>query len=743
MSNQDRSDHREIDVDSRVGDPSFVDSGEADRWLGQELQGKKEKKMPARNRHRAAFGFFRVCRRVVALLLLLAFLVIAVLAGAAYFYRNAIRVEVERRLITELERQNIHLGYGSASFDLVRGLLLRDAKLYETSLRQTLLAECSEIGFSFDAIDFAKQDFRGDVTTAFTARNAEVIFYENGEPVAALNNLGATILGTGNGVVIEHFRGRIGELDFDLDGEVRIDREKRREQRKEEPPRDAEEKEKSHKIANFAFFHRLMPWLEVTNQNPESGQRPELRMTFLVDPGQESPVAVQGRFNGQHFIWRGIPLDAAAITFAFAEGDKRLELPDFNLIYGGGIISGEAVWDTGTNQVEVTRFQSSADLVSLVQDASPGEAKFSESYRQSEPALVGATGRLDLKEFWQSDLQIDYRHPSGLTLLMGESELDIQGIHGRIHVVDGGVTTDGLLMSLLNGKVELAGRARMEPGPLFFEGSIDASGIPLQAIVEHLGGDQQLPGVLTLHYEGTAGGEFKDLNGLGNLRIDSGQLYRVPVVGPIQAMMNSVTPMFGDENRGELSSTFAVRDGVLSTDDLVVRSDGTRLQVAGKIDMNTWQTEFEAEGNLVGALGLVTGLLSKALVVEGRGPVTDLEMQLKTVPAEFASETVKSVFGAAGQGVNLVKDGAIKATGDVLGSGAEAVKGVGQKTVDVGQKTVGEGAKMIGQGIMRIIPGNQGERDERDPIEEDPGDEPEEKKERRLLRGLGPVFSDE
>lgn len=736
--------------DSRSGPPeSELQEGSQEAadefWTEREKRELALLRSAVQNRKRPGRRIFRFCRRFLVLCLILVLLAVAGVIAAAYFYRSAIRSEVEDRLMAELERQNIHLDYGDASFDFVRGLLLRDVKLYETSLRQKLLAECTELGFSFDAVDFVQQEFQGTVTTAFTARNAEVVFYEDGEAVATLEGLGATILGTDEGVSIEHFRGRIGQLDFDLDGEVRIDREARRKRAAEKPEREKE----GRKIADFTFFHRLMPWLEVTKQNSEDPQFPEIRATFLVDPENENPVTVEGRFTGQDFIWRKIPLDAAAVAFAFQEGDKRLVLPDFNLIYAGGIISGEAIWDTGTNQVEVKRFQSSADLIDLVRHIDSGEGEFARGFRQEKPALISATGRLDLKQFWESDLLIDYRHADEVVLLLGEKELALEGIHGSMHVAGGGVDLKNVLVNVLGGKLELNGRSSMGRGPMAYEGTIDATGIPLQSIAGFFGSDQPLPGVLNLHYEGVAGSDFSAFNGRGNLRIDSGKLYRVPIVGPIQALMNSVTPMFQDENRGELTSTFVIRDGVMSTDDLTVVSDGTRLKVVGTIDLNNGQTQFEAEGNLVGALGLVTGLLSKALVVEGSGPINDLDMKLKTVPAEFASETVKTVFGAAGQGVNLVKDGAIKATGGVIETGTDAVLGVGQKTVDVGQKTVGEGARMIGEGIRRIIPGGQ-ERDEGQsggselPPEVIPAQDEEKKRERGgLLRGLGPVFSDD
>ncbi len=118
----------------------------------------------------------------------------------------------------------------------------------------------------------------------------------------------------------------------------------------------------------------------------------------------------------------------------------------------------------------------------------------------------------------------------------------------------------------------------------------------------------------------------------------------------------------------------------------------------------------------------MTGLLSHALVVEGSGRVDNLDLKLKSVPAEFASETVKGIFGVAKGGVNMitgtvgagiegaqeVAGGAIKATGNVLNGGASAVtdgvRAVGGGLED-GARKVGQGAKKLGEGLLKIIPG--------------------------------------
>lgn len=728
------------------------------------------------NRKRGPMRVYRWIRRLVLIGVFLFVVLVAAITATVYLGRHWFRTEVEHRLMSELARQNVHLSYESAQYHFSRGLILNKVTLYETAERKKQLLTCSEMGFTFDVIDFAQQDFRGDVATSFTTWDADVVCFVEGEAVATITNLQSEIRGSSESVEVNRFRGQIGELDFDFEGSILSTREERR-NRKER--KDAEsENGKTRKVADFAFFQDLMPMLAV-KPDANAAFRPQIRASFLVDHSAEFPVQVKGRFTGDHFTWKEIPLDSAMIEFAFAEGDHRLRLPNFHVIYGGGLMSGSAVWNSETNIAEVERFQSAANLIELVRRVNPSVAPFAAMIQQSEPPLLIATGRLDLNDFWKSDLLVDYRHASGMTLLLNRGDLLIEGISGAIQVKEGRLATNSLKFSSLGGLMEVAGGVTIEPA-VTYEGSVAVSALPLQSIVDYFGGEQEMPGLVTLNFQGQGGIEMVSLNGTGDVRLDGAKLYKVPVIGPVQNLMGSVVPVFGDgEKKSEMTATFAVTDGVLRSDDLAIRSDGTRVEVAGELDLSSWQTQFEAEGNLVGALGLVTGLVAKALVVEGSGRVDELDLKMKNVPAEFASETVKGIFGVAGQGVTAVADtvetgfegaqqvagGALKATGAVLGGGADAMRSVGQagqKTVgegvrvvgdgataigetgirgiEGGARMVGQGAKKLGQGLMKIIPGSQ-KRDDGQTVPEVPEiideDDPE-----KPAKPAAPVIAD-
>ncbi|MCB1091704.1 MAG: hypothetical protein KDL87_09245, partial [Verrucomicrobiae bacterium] len=714
MSSIHDSEGRESPVEGQHDDPVFAKAGDSDRWLDREiLTGRSEEIAGLKNCRRPRVGVFRWCKRLVVGGVLFLLIVIGALVAAVWFSRTWLRVEGEKFLMSELSRQRIHLAYETAQYQFTRGLVLGNVTLYETEKREKKLITCSELGFSFDAVGMIQHGMREGFTTSFTTRDATVVCFENGTEIATLTGLRTEIVGRPNDVLIDQFRGRIGDLDFELEGKILATREQRRKKKEREHQADLDGKPKVKKIADFAFFHALLPWLEVKSR--EEGVRPEIRANFIVDHAAEAPVTVTGRFIGRNFNWKKVPLDSASVEFSFAEGDERLVLPAFNLVYDGGLITGAAVWNSGTNVANVERFQSAANIVNLLRDINPKIAPFAATLQQDEPPLLSATGQLRIKDFWNSDLNIHYRHQDGITLLLSNGPLKIEGINGQFHVANGGFQTDSLLATILGGSFEFGGSALIKADTPRYEGRMNVRGLPLQSIVNHFGGKQELPGILSGHFEGSGGVAMADLNGQGSMRIDAAKLYKVPVIGPVQNLMGSVVPIFGDaEKRSELTASFTVTNGLLESRDLVILADGTRVEVNGNLSLSNWQTQFEARGNLVGALGLVTGLVSKAMVVEGSGRADDLQLKMKSVPAEFASETVKGVFGVAKGGVGVVSntvgaglEGAQSAAGVVT----EGVKAMGGGLED-GARMVGEGAKKLGEGLLKIIPGthrdNQG-----------------------------------
>jgi hypothetical protein len=75
-----------------------------------------------------------------------------------------------------------------------------------------------------------------------------------------------------------------------------------------------------------------------------------------------------------------------------------------------------------------------------------------------------------------------------------------------------------------------------------------------------------------------------NLFGHGTLRLHNGLLWDIKLFGVFSPLLNAIAPGSGESRAREASATFAITNGVISTDDLEIRSSGFRLLYRGTID---------------------------------------------------------------------------------------------------------------------------------------------------------------
>jgi len=106
-----------------------------------------------------------------------------------------------------------------------------------------------------------------------------------------------------------------------------------------------------------------------------------------------------------------------------------------------------------------------------------------------------------------------------------------------------------------------------------------------------------------LSFEGSGDLKPAALNGQGNLLVTASQPLKVAVIGPMLDLLATVIPNLLKTGSDRLEGTFAIKDGLLSTQDLSVGiCPRLRVNASGTINLVTEETSFQANANLRGAL---------------------------------------------------------------------------------------------------------------------------------------------
>ena len=124
----------------------------------------------------------------------------------------------------------------------------------------------------------------------------------------------------------------------------------------------------------------------------------------------------------------------------------------------------------------------------------------------------------------------------------------------------------------------------------------------------------------------TLAGRTDTLNGKGVIGLRNGQLFHVPIFGPLSLPLGTVlSKEFSHEQARDASTTFVLKNGVAFTRDFLTSTPSTTFVGEGSVDLVNKQVDLTMRMNARGLLGLVTLPLTpvKGLFqFRGQGPLS-------------------------------------------------------------------------------------------------------------------------
>ena len=141
---------------------------------------------------------------------------------------------------------------------------------------------------------------------------------------------------------------------------------------------------------------------------------------------------------------------------------------------------------------------------------------------------------------------------------------------------------------------------------------------------------------------GTASGAYRG----GNVDLQDGLIWEIPTFGIFSPILSGIAPGLGSSRANAATGTFLIKDGVIRSDDLEIRSPAMRLEYRGTVDLEG-HVNARVEAELLRDVWLLGPLVSTVF-----WPVTKLfEYKLagslsepKTEPVYFIPKIVLMPF---------------------------------------------------------------------------------------------------
>ncbi len=196
---------------------------------------------------------------------------------------------------------------------------------------------------------------------------------------------------------------------------------------------------------------------------------------------------------------------------------------------------------------------------------------------------------------------------------------------------------------IFDGSFSMKGTIDDNKQPQSYKGELRLDAVSFLKFAHVYSPENETEGDLTGHVVFTGKlGNWRSLKGQGALVLLNGNLYAVPILGPLTPLLGALLPrpIKGYNIAKEADATFTIADGFAETQDLEALTAVFRLVVKGKVDFIEDRIQFHAQSKFRGLPGLVLFPVSTILEYTGEGTVGDPVWR----PRYFSGSSEKTEF---------------------------------------------------------------------------------------------------
>lgn len=330
---------------------------------------------------------------------------------------------------------------------------------------------------------------------------------------------------------------------------------------------------------------------------------------------------LKGELTLSNFIHRGVPIKKFNTLYHFTKEQSTFKQIMINFDYRdyplrkqyGGPLSSKVEADLVTldhldRMVHIERFQTTAWPAPVIRLFAPKAAQHCELYRFWRPPNLVAQGSFDMnKDQKRTDFTVNVRVPGSTHYAFLGEDLTLKRLRGDVRITHNQVDVSKLAFQTFQGPCK--GNLTVQLKQQAYQGGLQWSRLHLKdlgALYHFKNADQ---GLLTgrLDYSGQ-GKDIRQFNGKGSIGLERGNLFSIPMMGPLSPLIGTV---LGDKNptneqAENASCTFAVRKGVVYSDNFLANTRSLTFTGEGKVDLHQKSIDLLVRMNARGLFSIIS-----------------------------------------------------------------------------------------------------------------------------------------
>lgn len=330
--------------------------------------------------------------------------------------------------------------------------------------------------------------------------------------------------------------------------------------------------------------------------------------------------------------YRGVDLIGATSRIEIA--DRRVTYRDFHIRRAEGEGRGTFTYDFGAGEARLENVVSTMDPDKVAQWIDPEFVDDVLPYRFRSPARVRADGVVKLGGSLGTRITLRIAGSDGMDYTFLGKDLPIEDVSGTLTIEDYTLRLNDFEGRLFGGRVDLDATISVDPDDPVYSCSIRLENADFPSITglyfDYTDSQGLLSGTYTFRGRDT---DPARMSGSGEVVVLNGDVFRIPFLGPVSSLLNTIVPGMGYSVADRARASFTVDDGVISTDDFEVISEAFTMTGGGDILFIEDRLDFDIRINAKGLPGILLFPVSKLFEYTADGALDDPGWRPKILPA--------------------------------------------------------------------------------------------------------------
>ena len=330
--------------------------------------------------------------------------------------------------------------------------------------------------------------------------------------------------------------------------------------------------------------------------------------------------------------FRGVAAESLSATLHYE--NRVLSLAPFRVQRAEGGGAGGLYFDFRRDEVRLDKIKASVNPPEVMLWIEPKLVSDVLPYRfPRQPPNVFIDGLVHTKGGKTTRLSIDVKASAGMDYTFLKRNLSFPRLSGQLLFTPDHLRISELDAAFFSGAVRGDADISLAKNRPSHSAHLALEDVDFASLTKLFFNYDNSHGRINLTCDFTGRGEdARTMEGRGDVAVTDGNVFAIPFLGPLSTVLDGIVPGMGHDVARKGTSTFVVKDGVISTDDLVVQGKGFSMLGHGKLFFIDDKMDFTMRINAQGLPGVLLFPVSKLFEYTADDKLSKPVWRAKIVP---------------------------------------------------------------------------------------------------------------